>query len=139
MFSNITFIGRYFDLLGDVFLTLDIVIGSYYTWNCGSYLVIGLKWKPMLRDGRAEIWKQPGLQMISTNSGILHMDFLFLYCLSQFLFRRAKIMFYVENTLGCLPIIFSPLLIRKLHFFFSWKEKQYVQLKNAFLYSFLLP
>lgn len=39
-----------------------------------------------------------------------HLDFLLPYCLSQFLFHCDKIIFYVENTVGCLVSIFYPFL-----------------------------
>lgn len=63
-----------------------------------------------------------------------HLDFLLPYCLSQFLFHCDKIIFYVENTVGCLVSIFYPFLHyhENLTFFFFFfppeRKGQYTQL-----------
>lgn len=107
-----------------LFLSLDVVTCTFYTWNCGRHLATAWGWNQCERWQSRDVegtWAPDDNQLILES---FHLDFLLPYCLSQFLFHCDKVIFFVENTVGCLFSIFYPFL----HYY-----------ENLTFFSFLFP
>lgn len=98
-------------------------------WQPSGY---SLRLKPVWEMAEQRCGRNLGSRwyvMVLVNQLILessHLDFLLPYCLSQFLFHCDKIIFCVENTVGCLFSMFYPFLHyhENLTFFFLFSARE---------------